>query len=374
MADQTPNTNQSPDNATPGEDVIAPMSEFGPNGLPVNPPQGEAPADVNHDLIMNTFFGDGGFEPNSAAGQAQGSNAADGQSTEGSLAPPAAAPAANGGEGSPQPGPSPTQQPAEQAPAGDGAPQTPGPQTPSAPEAPTPAPGLTVEDRLALASVQGLRQQNEQLLERLRQFEQGGQPQGQGQQPQSTQPGVAPAEQPLRLTVPDQLYQAIFDENPATSKQAVDLLVTAVAHNAVTATLAKVQPMIDARLGEVLGSIESGKKVQSMEEAYFERFPAHKNELYRPLIQSVTDEKYKAFPHAEWNEMMIDAVGSTVNAKLAALGINASQPAEDQNQPAPNGNGAQPQRRPQPAPMLDASARGGGVPQDSGDFISNTFN
>jgi hypothetical protein len=343
VADQVqPNATQSPDNATPTEQVIEPLGEFGPNGMPINPPQGEAPANVDNDLIMDTFFGDGGFEPNSAAGQAQGSNAADGQSTVGSLAPPQPAPAANEGEGSPQPGPSPTPQPSgEQAPsAGGGAPQTPGQPVPGSPEPPTPAPGLTAEDRLALASLDGLKRQNAELLEALR-TAQGGQPQpGQGTQPQPGQPGAAPAEQPLRLTVPDQLFQAIFDENPQTSKQGLDLLVTAVAHNAVTATLAKVQPMIDARLGEVLGSIESSKKVQSMEEAYYERFPAHKNELYRPLIQQITDEKYKAFPHAEWNDVMIDAVGSTVNAKLAALGINTSVPAGDENQPAPNGNGA----------------------------------
>jgi hypothetical protein len=227
-----------------------------------------------------------------------------------------------------------------------------------------------VEDRLALASVEGLREQNRQLLERLNQQGQS-QPQGQGTQPQTQQPGAG-QEQVQRLVVPDQIAAAIMSDDPNAAKQGMDLLITAVAHNAVNMALAKVAPMIDAKMAEVVQYVQGGTQVNKMEEDFFKRFPHLNNELYRPVIQATVDEKFKAFPGARWDEVMMDAVGSTVNSKLQALGINpvapnapAGQEPNGQTQPKPNG-------RAKPAAQLDGSTRSS-VPANQGSFIADTF-
>lgn len=353
--------------------------ELGPNGLPINPPAGEEGAAVDNDLIMNTFFGDGQYDPpanKSGSGQAKGSNEPDGVS-QGSLASPEAAPAANGEDGSPQPGPSSTPQPTpEQAPAG-------------APPSPTPAPGaqpaaeggapaeISLEDRLVLANARALQEQNAALLARVQALESGAQP-GQQSQPPAVpdQSGGQGQEQPLRLTVPDQLAAAIFSEDDATSRQGLNLLVSAVAQNAVNEAVRQSKLIVQQSLSGLVTAQEQTRQVQSMEETFYGRHQDLKNPLFRQLIQQTVDEKYKALPNAPWDDLLMDTVAATVRVKLKALGIDSKQEAEPPAQPG-NGNGAapQPQPRPQPAPMLDASTRGGsgGVPQDSGDFIKNTF-
>jgi hypothetical protein len=388
MATEQQNNNQSADNSTAAAEVIQPMPELGPNGNPISPPDGDDSPSVDADLVMSTFFDAVPKEPsenqnsNPASGQTKGSNDAGGQSQQGSLAPPQAAPAANGGEGSPdQSGPSSTQQTqGQQQDRGEGTgAQTPDQQPGSSDQQPSPQ--LSVEDRLALASVAALKEQNAQLLEQLRRQQEGGQqPQGQtgqGQQPQSTQPGAG-QEQVQRLTVPDNIAAAVLGEDPVAAKQGMDLLITAVAHNAVQMAVARIAPMIDQKMGEVVSHLQAGTQVNQMEEQYFERFPHHKNELYRPLIQQVVDEKYKAFPGAKWDELMMDAVGSTVQAKLQSLGINPGTQLGPQQQQQQGSDGQnqtteqKPNIRKGPAPMLDGSTRTG-VPQDSADFIRNTF-
>lgn len=387
MDTQNQNTDQSPDNAAAGEAVMPLAAELGPNGLPVHPPQGEEPAAVDHDLIMDTFFGEGSMEPKSGAGQAKEPNASGDQSDQGTLAPPAAASAANGEEGSSgKPGPSstPAQQTGEgQAGAEGKAPQTPGQDGTASPEPKPAAQELSVEDRLKLAEHDALREQNRQLMERLSALERGGgqqQQQGQGQKPQTEQPGAG-TEPPLRLVVPNDLYDGIFSEDRNTSQAAMSLLITGVAQNAVNAAKELLGPMIDQRMAQVTQAIQAGEQISKMEDDYYKRFPSHKNELFKQLIQSVVDEKYKLFPNAPWDDIMIDAVGSTVNARLTALGID---PATMQQNGKPleegqNGQGLQANGdgRPKPAPMLDATNRGGSgeskVPSDSGDFIASTF-
>lgn len=385
MNDSTTNNSQSADNSTAGAEVTALAPELGPNGIPINPPEGEAPPTVEHDFIMDTLFGDGNAEPpaNSGEGQTKGSNSSDGQSQQGNLAPPAAAPAANGEEGSPQSGSSSTQQQSgQQQGSGEGAStQTPAQGSPASAE--TQPPPLSVEDRLRLASVDALSQQNQELLARLRAYEQGGQPpqqQGQGQQPQPNQPGGG-QEPPLRLVVPDPLFDAMMSDDPATAKQGMSVLITAVAENAVQAAMKRVVPLIDQRMSAVTQALTQGEEVQKMEASYFERFPTHNNELFKPLIQQVVHDKYKTFPHAKWDEVMMDAVGATVNEKLKAIGIDPSNANGGQQQTGQNGQGqtngngnGQPPARQKPAPMLDGGTRsGGGVPDNASDFITSTF-
>lgn len=376
MADKN-NTQPQADNATATAQVTAPLPEFGPAG----PEAGEEPEPQDSEFIMNTLFGDGSEKPPVEAGkkagaaQADGSQAPSGQSS--AVAPASgSAPAANGEEGSPsEPGPSPSQ-PAtqEQTPAGGQTPQTQdrGQQPPSSSEPPAQT-GLSLDDRLKLANADALRRQNEELLQRLAALEKGGQPQtaGTGEAPPSQQSG-APQEQ-VHLTVPPQLAEAIFnDENPAQSKQAMDLLVSAVATAAVNHAISKIGPMVDQKLQQFAGSLQMAETAKTQEGAYFERFPAHNNPLYRPLIQETVEQIYKEMPHLSWDENTMDAVGARVQAKLQALGISVGmQPApQGGNEAPPKPNGGQKPNK--PAPMLDTTSRGG-VPADAGDFITATL-
>lgn len=377
MSDGQQNATQLADNATAGAEVLPMASELGPNGLPIHPPAGDEGDRVDHDMILDTFFGEGQQNPNSEADQTKGPNAS-GSQTQTVLAPGETALAANGDEGGSQSGPSSTQQDGQQqGTEGGGAAQTPGQQQSSSPE-PQPSSGLSAEDRLRLASAEALAEQNRQLLDRLARLEGGQQGSPQTGQQQG-QPGGAGQQsgaqmEPVHLTVPDNLAAAIFADDPGTAKQAMDVLISAVATNAVSAALQRVVPIIDQRLGAVMQTVQAGEQVGKMEEAYYQAFPDHKNELYKPLIQATVDEKYKLFPHAQWDENMINAVGASVTAKLKALGISSTTSAAaqtEQNGQQQQQNG---QQRQQPAPMLDGGTRAGsGVPQDAGDFISSTF-
>lgn len=391
MADQaqtgTDNTATAPDNATPADSMSELVSELGPNGNPIHPPQGEAPAELDSDFIMDTLFGSGnssgdGNKSNPASGQTQGSNDAGGAPQDNRSATPAVAPAANGGEGSPQSGPSPTPlQPERQSTGADGTqPQTQAPGQQPAASAEPPAPTLSVEDRLALASVNALREENANLLERLRAAEQGGQQSGQtGAQTQQPGHPTGAAVEPLRLSVPDNIMAGIFSEDAQQSKQALDVLISAVATNAVAAAVRQASAIVDQRLQGLVQVSQQVETVKTQEEAFYGRHPQLKNELYRPVIASTTQELYREFnDRLEWNETTMDAVAARVNKKLKDLGIDVGMvPGQQQNgssqppqaqAPAQSGNGA----TPKPAPMLDATSRGA-VQADAGDFIRNTF-
>jgi hypothetical protein len=337
--------------------------EFGPSGAPLEPPAGDDTPQQDSDLIMDTFFGED--KPNSSSDQTDGSKDDDGQG-KGSLARPETAPAANGEGDDSQSGSPSTQQGGEQGPVGDKGTQTPGRQDPT-PPVPESSTEPTAEQRLKDAELAALREQNAALLARL-------------SSPETTKPSAEPGTAPQPeagkeeiqpLAVPDNVFAAMFGEDPAVAKGAVNLLLTSVAHIAVKRALEAVPALIDARLGAVTEQTKAQQKVNEMEEAYFSAYPQHKNKLFMPLIQQVTEEKYKLFPHAEWDDNMIASVGATVTERLKALNIdpsvNAAPVPDGKDEPKPK-----PKPKPKPDPMLDTSTRGG-EPSEAGDFIAATF-
>ena len=358
----------------------APVGEL--PSSPAVPSDGSAPPSVDSDFIMNTLFGqDAPSEPATpkpAGDQGSGTKPDGGADT--GTAPPTPAPAAREPETVPQesppvPGVSASQPAPEQKPV-EAAPVTPAPgQQPAAAE-PTPAETrLTPEERLQLASLAGLRQQNEQLLDALRNVQQ---PQGQpaGQQPQPS--GGLPIEQ-VHLTVPDNLYDAVFAEDPGLSKRGMNVLVSSIATAAVNHVLQRVVPIVDSRLAGYDQSTRQASTAQGQEEDYYKAFPAHRNPLFRTAIESEMQKMAQEMPSAPWNEDFRNALGTRVNRTLQLLGINVGMvPGDKPNggQPPAAGFGAQPAGNggtpPAPAAMLDSSNRGA-APEGAGNFIAATF-
>lgn len=375
MADEP----QTPSGPTEGIVTMDELPAF-PQG-PVD--KGDVP---NQDtgFIMDTLFGESppvpSDKPNSGEGQAQGSTSPDAQTPGTPPAPPSSAPAANGGDGSPQPGPSPTPAavtPQAEPAAGGAAPQTPAPGTVPA-AAPTPAaPELDAETRLRLAGLEALRAENARLREEMARAQQPQQPGGQT----PAAPGT-PSAQPeqLQLRVPNDLIGAIFNEDANIAAQGMNTLISALATTVMNTTLQRVEAMLNQRFQAVDEQAQQLRAANDQEAAYYEAFPAHENELYRPVIAAAVDELYKELPHLAWDQQTIAAVGQRVNNKLLALGINVGMVPANPVVPAAGGqpqqpagtvpaNGAQ-----RPAPMLDSSTRGGGgTPVEGSDFIRSTF-
>ncbi len=362
-------------------DFTPPVGEL--PASPAGPSDGDSAPSVDSDFIMSTLFGqDAPSEPASKPKGDQGTGAKPEGGTDQGTAPPTPAPAAKGVEAAPQelspvPGVSPSQPVVPEQKSEGAAPVTPAPGT--QPAAAEPAPQetrLTSEERLQLASIRGLQDQNQQLLDALRA----------AQTPQTQQPGGAQAPQPsggpaieqVHLTVPDNLYDAVFAEDPGLSKRGLNVLVSSIATAAVNHVLQRVVPIVDQRISGYDSHNRATTTAQSQEEDYYTAFPAHRNPLFRTAIESEMQKMAQEMPTAPWNEDFRNALGTRVNRTLQLLGINVGMvPGAKPNgeQPAagfgaqPQGNGATP---PAPAPMLDSSNRGA-APADAGNFIAATF-
>jgi hypothetical protein len=368
----------------------APVAEI--PASPSGPPSGSDAPDADSDFIMSTLFGQDEpakapvSSPKPAGDQGDTGTKPDG-GTDTGTAPPTPAPAAKEPaavpqELSPVPGAQSSQPGKEQTPPAEPAPKTPAPGSPPAAAEPAPAETrLTPEERLQLASVEALRQQNQQLLNLMQQQSQPqGQPQSQGQPP--AQPSGGPAIEQVHLTVPDALYDAVFAEDPAMSKRGLNVLVSSIATAAVNNVLQKVVPIVDQRLAGYDQSTRAATTAQSQEEDYYKAFPAHRNPLFRTAIEAEMQKMAQEMPAAPWNDDFRNALGTRVNRTLQLLGIPVGMvpgAEQQQGQPAPAaaGFGAQPQggngaAPPAPAPMLDSSNRGA-APESAGNFIAATF-
>jgi len=366
----------------PNTEYSAPVAEL--PASPAGPSEGDTPPSVDSDFIMSTLFGQDAPEtpaPKPAGDQGSGAKPEGGADT--GTAPPAPAPAAKEPvaappvEQPPVPGVQSSQQTQPEQPGG-APPKTPAPGQPPAAAEPAPAESrLTAEERLQLASIEALRSQNQQLLEAI---QRGQQPQGQPQPGQQPQPsGGVPIEQ-VHLTVPDDLYHAVFAEDEGLSRRGMNVLVSSIATAAVNHVLQRVVPIVDNRLQGYDQSTRQRTTAQSQEEDYYAAFPAHRNPLFRTAIESEMQKMATEMPAAPWNEDFRNALGTRVNRTLQLLGINVGMvPGSQPNgggQPPAAGFGAQPQGNggtpPPPAPMLDSSTRGA-APQGGDNFIAATF-
>lgn len=366
MADQA----QTPSGPTEGMVMVDEMPPFPTGPTDAN----DAPAQ-DTGFIMDTLFGESAPVPNSDGGQAQGPKPSDAQTPGTPPAPPTPAPAANGGDGSPQPGPSPTPAavpPQAEPAAGGQPPQTPAPGTvPAAAATPPAQPELDPETRLRLAGEAALRAQNAELLRRLEQLERGPAPAGQPGQP--GQPAQPAKPEQVWLAVPDDLAAQIFNEDAGMARQGMNTLISALATTVTNNVLQRVDAMMNQRFQAVDQQAQQVRAAQTQEEQYYEAFPVHKNELYRPVIQATVDELYKELPHLTWDQTTIAAVGARVNKKLSDLGINVGMVPAAPAQTTPAAGTVPANGAPRPAPMLDSSTRGGGTPVEGSDFIAATF-
>jgi len=353
----------------------APVGEI--PASPLGPAEGDNPPAVDSDFIMSTLFGqDDSSKPDSKPDGDQGTGAKPEGGADTGTAPPTPAPAAKEPvvappvEQPPVPGAQSSQPATEQKPA-TAAPETPAPGTQPAAVEPAPAETrLTPEERLQLASTQALREQNEQLLAAIR----GGQTQPTGQQ--QPQPSGVPVEQ-VHLTVPDELYNAIFAEDENLSKRGINVLVSSIATSAVNLALQKMAPLVDQRIAGYDQSSRQTSTAQAQEEDYYQNFQAHRNPVFRPVIESEMQKMSQEMPNAPWNADYRNALGTRVNRTLQLLGFNVGmvQAPKQDDPPTPAGFGAQ---KPNggapaaPAQMLDSSNRGA-APAEAGNFIAATF-
>ena len=359
----------------------APVGEL--PASPAGPSDGDSPPSADSDFIMSTLFGqDAPSEPATKPKGDQGTGAKPEGGTDTGTAPPTPAPAAKEPvaappvEQPPVPGAQTSQPGKEQKPEGT-APVTPAPGTQPAAAEPVPQESrLTPEERLQLASIRGLQDQNQQLLDALRNAQAPQQGQPGGTQPQ---PSGGPAIEQVHLTVPDNLYDAVFAEDPGLSKRGLNVLVSSIATAAVNHVLQKVVPIVDNRLQGYDQSTRAATTAQSQEEDYYKAFPAHRNPLFRTAIESEMQKMAQEMPSAPWNEDFRNALGTRVNRTLQLLGINVGMvPGKSDGgaEPPAAGFGAQPAGNggtpPAPAPMLDSSNRGA-APESAGNFIAATF-
>jgi hypothetical protein len=357
--------------------------------VPSGPPTGDDSPQVDNDFIMSTLFGQDAPEPPTKPAGDQGTGAKPDGGTDTGTAPQTPAPAAKGSEAAPPeeqppvPGVQTSQQPqTEQKPSGGAPPKTPAPGTPPAAAEPAPAETrLTPEERLQLASINALREQNQQLLDALQRG--GTQPSTQPQTGQQPQPSGGPAIEQVHLTVPDDLYQAVFAEDDNLSKRGLNVLVSSIATAAVNHTLQRVVPIVQQHLQQYDTSTRQQTTAQRQEEDYYSAFPAHRNPMFRTAIESEMQKMASEMPNVPWNEDFRNALGTRVNRTLQLLGINVGMVPGDKQQesgqtppvqgfgaPAnPQANGGKP---PVPAAMLDSSNRGA-APAGAGDFIAATF-
>lgn len=296
------------------------------------------PSEANDDIFEVLGIGDdtGGEPATPPAGN-------DPQAPEPS--PPAAAEA---GEGVDAPSPSPVTppEPAAPQPANAQAPEATPPPAAPAPESAAPTPPVA-DDKLRTASLEAQVQGLQAELERLRANPTGAQPQ---QPAESGEQQAAPVTR-YNLTLPQQVKEALFSDDPETSGQAINTIFNdlgTIVHNAVVTQMrGEVSEMFRALVGAAnMGTQQTEKAtaVDAARQAYYDAFPGHNKAEVLPIIQAKAREMSTQYPGLPWNADYIAALGQRVNAHIAALGGQAADPQQQQQPPAkpaaalPSGN------------------------------------
>lgn len=169
-----------------------------------------------------------------------------------------------------------------------------------------------------------------------------------------------------QLTLPQQVAEAIFDEDPTKAAAGItsmmNSLATIIHHNCRVEFNARLAQMEAQREAAVSAQAQT-QTVEAGREQYYTAFPAHKNELILPLIQAEARQMAVEFPNLKWDENYINALGSRVNNRIAAL-TGAAQPTPPVVVP--------PQA---PAASLPTGTRGEtpGTPLEGADLIADTF-
>lgn len=169
-----------------------------------------------------------------------------------------------------------------------------------------------------------------------------------------------------QLTLPQQVAEAIFYEDPTKAAAGItsmmNSLATIIHHNCRVEFNARLAQMEAQREAAVSAQAQT-QTVETGRKQYYAAFPAHDNELILPLIQAEARQMAVEFPNLKWDENYINALGSRVNNRIAAL-TGAAQPTPAVVVP--------PQA---PAASLPSGTRGEtpGTPLEGADLIADTF-
>lgn len=187
-------------------------------------------------------------------------------------------------------------------------------------------------------------------------------------QPGGPETGAPAAEPPpaYRLSLPDPVYNAIFGEEttPEAQKAGIAHLMSSLAsivhHNVRLEMRASIGGLLEAARAQEQSAVRS-TEVEQGREAYYTAFPTHKNELITPLIQAEARQMAAEFPNLKWGPDYINALGTRVNNRIAAL--TGAQPAPIVTPPAA------------PAAGLPTGPRTEtpGTPVEGSDLIMDTF-
>lgn len=348
--------------------------------------------DLSQDVM--DIFGIGGDEgpSGSAGGDGALPNFGGQLEGEGAAVPPAQA-AGTGGEAVSAPASPPA--PSEPAPA------QPAPQPAAAPtgEPTPPLPGLTPSPAPAAAQpgaapaapaamspemeLVSLRAQVQMLQQQLAQpAPQGQQP---GQQPQAPSPAAAgqgtggQEEAPrYNLDIPDQVTQAIFNEDPAVAKAGMVHLVNSLATIIHTRAREEFRNEFQQfRTGLQTESVqrEQVAEAERLKESYFTTFPAHRDPVVQTIVAAENYALSQEYPGHPFDERYMAALGARVNQKLQGVAGLGGAPAPAIVPPAPAAAAAAPVPA-RPAPMLpSARTAGGQIPafEQEADHVADVF-
>lgn len=167
------------------------------------------------------------------------------------------------------------------------------------------------------------------------------------------------------LTLPQPVAEAILDtENP--QRQAAGIthmmnsLATIVHHNVRLEMRQTIGALLRAAQQQEQ-TASSSAEIEQGRKQYYEAFPQHQNELITPLIQAEARQMAVEFPNIKWGPDYINALGTRVNNRIAALSGNAT-PAS-----------ATPPAVPAASIPAGSRAETPGTPLEGGDLILDTF-
>jgi hypothetical protein len=172
--------------------------------------------------------------------------------------------------------------------------------------------------------------------------------------PQPTVPSEQPEQVSYALTIPDEVFGAIFHEDAVTSKKGMEHLVNSLAtviHNKVradySASIQRLETTITAReQQEQQRTVEQQR--ETMQQQYFERFPDHNKPVLRHILYAQAQALASEYPTAPVDDNYFNALGTRVNAAIAEItGAPAPTPVVP----------AVPAIPPKPAAMMPTAAR-----------------
>ncbi len=289
-------------------------------------------------------------------------------SSGGGASPSGATPAAEGGEGqAQQPATPPVQQP---QPGQQGEqPQAPAqqPQAPAAPAAPPAAPAQPAGEDPRIAA---LTAQIQALTTLVGQLQAGPQPQGAGQQTPQTGPDGSgqPQADPnmdYRLAIPDDVANAIFNEDAGVARQGMQHLINSFGRIVHERVLRSVDQLVEQRLAQYGQQSALSQQQEQMRNEYFQAFPQHNEPGIRIIVAQEAQAMWTQNPTLQWDGNARNALGARVAARLGQTQTPPQQPQQGAIPPAPA-------PAPAPAAQMGASTRPQANPADNdGTFITD---